>query len=161
MKQDRKEVQRSSKKQFIMAGDRIVNLTKSEPWETKRLNQSANNTVAPKCGTSLGGRERVSTLRGDLHQIHCKITASQIPMKDGVMQSVTFVDGHCVQHTVTRIHHEARRPSRCVQRQDSLGRQVHGVHDENLKDDLRHALSVSLGVQNKTGCSSGATLSSL
>ena len=68
-------------------------------------------------------------------------------MKDGAMQSVTFVDGRCVQHTVTRIHHEARRPSRSVQRQDSLGRQVHGVHVENLKNDLRHALSVSLGVQ--------------
>ena len=68
-------------------------------------------------------------------------------MKDGVMQSVTFVDGHCEQHTVTRIRHEARRPSRSVQRQDSLGRQVHGVHVEILKNDLRHALSVSLGVQ--------------
>ena len=62
-------------------------------------------------------------------------------------QSVTFVDGHCVQHTVTRILHEARRPSRSVQRQDSLGRQVHGVHVEKLKHDLRHALSVSHGDQ--------------
>ena len=50
MKQDRKEVS-TIKKQFIEAGDKILKLTKSEPWESKRLNQSANNTVAPKCGT--------------------------------------------------------------------------------------------------------------
>ena len=51
-----------------------------------------------------GGRERVSALKGDPHQIHCKDTASQIPMKDGVRRSVTFENGHCVQYTVTRIH---------------------------------------------------------
>ena len=94
-----------------------------------------------------GGRERVPALSEDLHQILCKIMASQIQTKDGVRQSVTFEDGHCVQHTVNRIHHEARRPSRRVRRQDSLGRQDHGVHVENLKHDLRHTLSVSLGVQ--------------
>ena len=48
-------------------------------------------------------------------------------------------------HTVTKIHHEARRPSRSVQ--DTRARNVHGVHVETLKNDLRHALSVSLGVQ--------------
>ena len=58
--------------------------------------------------------------------------------KDDVKQRVIFV-GHCVRHTVTRIHHEARRWSRSVQRQDSLGRHVHGLHDVNLKHDLRHA----------------------
>ena len=35
-----------------------------------------------------GGRERVSALRRDPDQIHYKDTASQIPMKDGVRQSV-------------------------------------------------------------------------
>ena len=91
-----------------------------------------------------GGRERVSALSQDLHQILCKITASQIQTKDGVRQSVTLTDVHCVQHTtVTRIHHEARRPSRNVQ--DKLARHVHGLHVENLKHDLRHALWVSLG----------------
>ena len=58
-------------------------------------------------------------------------------------QSVTFENGHCVRHTVTKIHHEARRPSRNVQRRDSLD----GGHVESLKHDLRHALSVGLGVQ--------------
>ena len=57
------------------------------------------------------------------------------------------MDGHRAQHTVTRIHHEARRPSRNVQRQDSLSRHVRGGRVENLKQDLRNALSVSLGVQ--------------
>ena len=80
-----------------------------------------------------------------------KITASHIQAKDGVRQSVTFEDGHCVQHTVTRIHHEARRPSRNVQRQDRLGRHVRGGRFQRLKHGLRHALSVSLGVRGQNG----------
>ena len=60
-------------------------------------------------------------------------------------QSETFENGHCVRHTVTKIHHEARRPSRNVQ--DTLARHVHGGRFQRLKHGLRHALSVSLGVQ--------------
>ena len=44
----------------------------------------------PPCGCS----ETLSSLSEDVHQILCKITASQT--KDGVMQSMTFVDGDCV-----------------------------------------------------------------
>ena len=97
--------------------------------------------------TLCGGRDRVPAISEDLHQIIWKISASQIPMKDDVRQSVTFENGHCVRHTVTKIHHKARLPSRNVQRQDSLGRHVHGGHVENHKHDLCHAVSVSLGVQ--------------
>ena len=43
-----------------------------------------------------GGRERVPSVREVLHEILCKITASHA--KDGVMQSVTVVDGQCVRH---------------------------------------------------------------
>ena len=87
------------------------------------------NTL-PLCGGSEGvhsgslGRH----VRGwDLHQILCEVTAS-LQTKGGVRQSETFVDGHCVRHTVTRIHHEARRPSRNVQ--DKQARHLHGVHVE-------------------------------
>ena len=66
-----------------------------------------------------------------LHEKLCKITASHT--KDGVMQSVTFLDGHCVRHV--------RRAFRHVQ--DSLGRHAHGEHVGRLKPGLRHALSVS------------------
>ena len=57
------------------------------------------------------------------------------------MQSVTFEDGHSVRHAVTRVHRDVRRESRNVQ--DSPGRQV------RLKHGLRHAPSVSLGVQKE------------
>ena len=48
-------------------------------------------------------------------------------------QSVTFENGHCVRHTVTKIHHEARHPHRKVQRQDKKARHVHGGHVENRR----------------------------
>ena len=78
--------------------------------------------------------------------------------KDGVRQNVTE-DGHCVRHTVTRIDHDACRASRSVQRQDNLDRHVHGGHLDKrlhkqrtvtrLKHELRHALSVGLGIQGR------------
>ena len=91
-----------------------------------------------------GGSEEVSLLNEVLHQILCRITASR--KKDGMMESKTFVDGHCMRNAATRVHHTVRRASRSEQEQDSLGRHVHGGHVERLKHDLRHALSVSLGV---------------
>ena len=39
-----------------------------------------------------------------------------------------LVDEHCVRHTVTKIHHEARRPSRNVQ--DKRARHVHSEPGE-------------------------------
>ena len=53
-------------------------------------------------------------------KIFCKITASQIHTKYGVRQSVTVTDEHCLSYIVTRIHHNARRPSLSEQRQDRL-----------------------------------------
>ena len=44
-----------------------------------------------------GGSEGVSLLSENLHEILCKITAGHA--KDGVMQSATLADGHCVRGT--------------------------------------------------------------
>ena len=68
----------------------------------------------------LGGREKSIRAQRRSSSGHCKDTASQIPMKGGVKQSVIFVGGHCLQYIATRIHHNARRPSRSGQRQDRL-----------------------------------------
>ena len=83
-----------------------------------------------------GGGERVPS--------RCKITVSQT--KDGVLQSVTVVDGvvdgHSVRHAVARDHQSASR-------QGSLDRHVHGGHAERLNHDLRLALSFGLGVERR------------
>ena len=62
-----------------------------------------------------GGSERVPSVREVIHVILCKIAASHA--KYGVMQSVTFVDGHCVRHV--------RRASRNVH--NNLSRHLHGT----------------------------------
>ena len=62
-----------------------------------------------------------------------------IEAEEGVMQSVTFVNGH----TVTRVHHDLRRVSRNVL--GCPGRHVHAGHVDRLKPGLRHPLSVSRG----------------
>ena len=81
-----------------------------------------------------GGNEREPSVSDDLHQILCKIITSY--MKDGVMQSITFADGHCVRHV--------RRASRNVQ--DSPGRPAHGGHVERLKPGLRHVCGETRGL---------------
>ena len=73
--------------------------------------------------TLCGGRGRVPTLSEDLDGILCEITASQA--KEGVMQSATLVDGHCMRHTF-RVRHNA-------QEHDSLDRHVHGEHVERRR----------------------------
>ena len=84
------------------------------------LHDTWNNL--PLCG----GRERVPTLSEDLDELLCKITACQA--KESVMQSVTFVDGHCVGHTV-RVRLNVRR----AQEQDRLDRHGHGEHVERRR----------------------------
>merc|ERR1712051_1169138 len=47
------------------------------------------------------GREGIATLCQDLHHILREVTACQIQAQDGMWQRVTFIDGHCVGHTIT------------------------------------------------------------
>ena len=93
----------------------------------------------PHCGRS----ETVPSLSEVLQEILCIITASQA--KGGVMQSVTFVDGHCVRHSVTRVHRDVRRASRNVQKQS--GSPCTWRAPSTSQNMVCVMLSVSLGVQ--------------
>ena len=112
-----------------------------------------------------GGGERVTTLGQDLHQVVGQITASQIQTEDGVREGITFIDGDGVRDTISGIHDDTGGTSRGVQGQDGLDSDVHGGGVEGLEHDLSHLLTVGLGVKRasvkRTGCSSGATRSSL
>ena len=97
---------------------------------------------------SLGsGGEAVATLRQDLHQVVRQVTASQIQSHDGVGQGITLVDGHSVGHTVTRVQDDTCGTTRGVQGQHGLDGHVHGWGVEGLEHDLRHFLTVGLGVE--------------
>ena len=58
-------------------------------------------------------------------------------------QSITFVDGHSVRDTITRIEDDASGTTRCVQRQDSLDGDVHGRGVEGLEHDLAIKTSIT------------------
>jgi hypothetical protein len=70
------------------------------------------------------GGERVSALGEDLHEVVSQIASGQIETHDGVGQSVSFVDGHSVGHTVTRVQHDSGGTTRGVQRQHGLNGDV-------------------------------------
>ena len=70
-------------------------------------------TDLPLCG----GRERIPAFGVDFHHILSEIRASQISRKDGVRQSLTFENGHCVRHTVIKIQHEG--PSSVLKRTET------------------------------------------
>ena len=76
----------------------------------------------------------------------CKITASQIQTKYGVRQSVTVIGGALF--AVHRHQNPSECPSYIPKRTETRqARHEHGVHVENLKNDLRHALSGCHGVR--------------
>merc|ERR1712203_924063 len=83
---------------------------------------------------SLGsGGERVTSLGEDLHQVVGQFTASKVKTEDGVRESITFIDGDSVGHTITRVHDDTGGTTGGVQGEDSLDGDIHGGHVEGLK----------------------------
>merc|ERR1719187_3099223 len=80
-------------------------------------------------------------------------------------ESITFIDGDTVGDTVTRVHHDTGGTARGIEGEDSLDGDIHGGQVEGFEHDLGHLLPVGLRLRGasvrRTGCSSGATRSSL
>jgi len=83
------------------------------------------------------GGEAVSPLSQDFHEVVCEVSASQIQPEDGMGQSISFIDGHCVGHTITGVHDDTSSTTRGVQGKHSLDGHIHGWGVEGLKHDLR------------------------
>jgi len=64
-----------------------------------------------------------------------------------VGEGITFVDGHGVGYTITRVHDDTSGTTGSVERQDGLDGNVHGGGVEGLEHDLSHLFAVSLGVK--------------
>mmetsp|Transcript_56970 Transcript_56970/g.132840 ORF Transcript_56970/g.132840 Transcript_56970/m.132840 type:complete len:283 (+) Transcript_56970:444-1292(+) len=92
------------------------------------------------------GQER-ATLGHDLHQIVCEVPACVVGSRDRMRHCVALVNGHHMGDTIAAVTDNACCPPRCVQRQHSLRRNIHGRNIEGLEHDLCHLLSVGLGVQ--------------
>merc|ERR1719238_1755909 len=76
--------------------------------------------------TLSGGGERVTTLSEDLHEVVGELTASQVQTKDGVGESVTFIDGDVVGDTISGVHDHTSGTTRSVEGEDSLDSNIHG-----------------------------------
>ena len=93
------------------------------------------------------GGEGIATLGQDLHHVLCEVTASQIQTEDGVWQGIALVDWNSVADTIATVHDDSSGTARCIQRQHSLNCHIHRWYIEGLKHDLRHSLTIRLGVQ--------------
>ena len=93
------------------------------------------------------GGEGVPTLSEDLHQVVGQVTASQVQTEDGMGKCISFIDGHSVRYTITRIKHDTSGTSRGIQRKHSLDSHVHSWSVEGLKHDLGHLLTIGLRVE--------------
>merc|ERR1719150_3060533 len=107
-----------------------------------------------------GGREGVSTLGQDLHQVVREVTAGKIQTQDSVRQGISLIDGDSVRHTITGIHNNTSGTSGSVKRQDGLDGYIHSRGREGLEHDLRHLLTVGLGVEWGLGEENGVFLGS-
>ena len=94
-----------------------------------------------------GGGEGVATLSEDLHEVVCQVTTSQVQTEDGMGEGITFIDGHSVGDTITRVKHDTGGTSRGIQGEHGLDGDVHGRGVEGLEHDLGHLLTVGLGVK--------------
>lgn len=62
-------------------------------------------------------------------------------------KSISFINGHSVGDTITRIHDNTSGTSRGVEGKHSLNLDVHGGDVEGVEHDRSHLLTVSLGVE--------------
>jgi hypothetical protein len=105
-----------------------------------------------------GGREGVTTLSQNLHEVVSQIATSHVNTGDGVGKSETLVDGDNVSDTVTGVEHDTGGTTGSVQGQDSLDGDVKRGCVEGLEDDLGHLLTVGLGVDGSLGEQDGVLL---
>ena len=77
------------------------------------------------------------------------ITTSNINPTNGVWHSETFVNGHGMCDTVTRIKHNTGRAAGRVQTKDRLNTHVHGRHIECLEKNLGCCFTVRTRVQRR------------
>merc|ERR1712243_182713 len=111
------------------------------------------------------GGEGVATLSEDLHQVVGELTSSQVQTDDGVRESVTFIDGDTMGDTVTAsmtipvVRPEAYRDSTAW-----IATYMAGMLKVSNMIWVIFSL-LALGLRgasvSRTGCSSGATRSSL
>merc|ERR1711953_798169 len=94
-----------------------------------------------------GGSEGIAPLGEDLHEVVSKVSASKIQTEDGVREGITFIDGHGVRYTITRVHHNAGGAARGIEGKHGLDSNIHCRSVEGLKHDLSHLLPVRLGVE--------------
>merc|ERR1719162_2181050 len=97
------------------------------------------------------GGERVPSLSQDLHHVLSEISARQVQTEDGMWQCIPLVDGHCVGHTISRIHHDAGGAARGIEGEHCLDRHVHGRAIEGFEHDLCHALTIGFRIQGRLG----------
>merc|ERR1712115_34320 len=97
------------------------------------------------------GREGVTALSQDLHEVVGQVTTSHIDTGDGVWERETFVDGDNVSDTITRVKHDTGGTTGSIQRQNGLDRDVESWGIECLEDNLRHLLTIRLGVDWRLG----------
>merc|ERR1719515_668794 len=65
--------------------------------------------------TLSSGGERVAPLSEDLHQVVGELTASQVKTKDGMGESITFIDGDGVGNTISRVHDNTSGTARGIE----------------------------------------------
>ncbi|KAA8595242.1 hypothetical protein FQN60_012377 [Etheostoma spectabile] len=99
--------------------------------QIRHSHRASKICLMPTCGG-----EAVTPLSQDLHEVVCEVSASQVQPEDGMGQGITFIDGHCVGDTITRVHDDTSGTTRGVQGQHSLDGHIHGRSVEGLKHDL-------------------------
>mmetsp|Transcript_29594 Transcript_29594/g.54303 ORF Transcript_29594/g.54303 Transcript_29594/m.54303 type:complete len:380 (+) Transcript_29594:92-1231(+) len=126
--------------------------------EAQGLLDIANNLTLGR------GREGVTALREDFHEVVGEIASGEIETDHGVGEGVTLVNRDGVGDAVSGVEDASRGTSGGVEREYGLDVDVHGGDVEGFEHDLGHALPVRLGVlgsfreEDRVGLGSDAKL---
>merc|ERR1712226_1428611 len=111
------------------------------------------------------GGERVTPLGQDLHEVVGGVTTSKVEPEDGVGKGISLIDGDCVGHTVTGVKHNTGGTAEAYRESTAwIATYMAGVLKVSNMIWVIFSL-LALGLRGasvrRTGCSSGATRSSL
>merc|ERR1719312_2006466 len=115
--------------------------------------------------TLSSGGERVATLGEDLHQVVGELTSSKVKTDNSMGEGITFIDWDTVGDTISRVHDNTSGTARGIEERTAwMATYMAGmlkVSNMIWVIFSRLALGLRGASVRRTGCSSGATRSSL
>jgi hypothetical protein len=101
------------------------------------------------------GGHFITSFREDLDEVISDISTSKVHSENGMRKSISFIDGHGVSDTITRVEDDTSGSTGGIKREHGLDTNIKSNNVEGLEHDGSHLFSVVLGVQRSLSQKNG------